>query len=341
MGPNSPTHRILICRLSHLGDVCHALPLYHALRRAHPEAELGWVIQPAFADLIRGLPGLKQVFLFDRSGGLGAWPRLAKSMRDWGPDWTIDAQGNWKSALVTRLSGAPRRLGFHRRDWQEPSGAWAMTEYAERALGKHSIQRVQKLAEVVLTDCGEPKFHLPISPEATQSGAAYLATRLPDRGRPRRIVHPGCPGDRRSLPLDQVEGLVRGLVQGGEDVLLLSGPGEKSSGQELSQRLENLEAVQHWIDQRSLPQVTSLFAAAAGEGIRLVAGDSGPAHLAAAMNMGVDMWTGPTDPEATGPWPLISDPQSQHTAQRSPSGNISDLKGGELAQALLQPKPRP
>ena len=336
MGSLSSPRRILIVRLSHLGDVCHALPLYHALRTAHPDAQLGWAIQPPFQDLVRDLPGLEEVFLFERTKGLPAWFHLRRSLRNWQPDWAIDSQGNLKSAMVTRLSGAPRRLGFHRGDWREPLGARALTEQARPAAGPHSIQRVQKLVQVVLAMDQPAPFHLPITPAAEQRGEKELAARLPDRGRPRRMVHPGCPGDPRSLPVDEIEKLVQSLVQGGEDVLLLSGPEEEASGKTLSQRLQYNPAVQHWIGQRGLTQITALFSAAAKQHIRLVAGDSGPTHLAAAMNMGVDMWTGPTDPEATGPWPVVSSPDTIHTAHRSPTRNISDLRGEQLAQSLLE-----
>jgi len=62
--------RILIVRLSHLGDVVHALGVFHALHAAFPSAEIGWAVQPEFAGLLDGLPGLARVFHFERRGGL-------------------------------------------------------------------------------------------------------------------------------------------------------------------------------------------------------------------------------------------------------------------------------
>lgn len=341
MDPLPAPRRILIVRLSHLGDVCHALPLYHALRKAYPDAELGWAIQPAFQDLVSSLPGMGPLFLFDRRGGFSPWTRLRKELRHWQPDWAIDAQGNWKSAWVTRLSGAPRRVGFHKRDWQEPLAAWAMTERAQQTTGKHCIERVQQLVQHILPGDMPAPFHLPLTEAAREQGRQVLDERLSDQGRPRRLIHPGCPGDPRSLHPAALEELARTLTAAGEEILLITGPGEADTGRELARRLSSVKGVHHWISQRGVLEVAALFAAAGAQGIRLVTGDSGPAHLAAAVNMGVDQWVGPTDPEATGPWPLVTAPHTIHTAHRSPSGNISDLRGETFAQALLQPEPRP
>src|SRR5262249_19112540 len=114
--------RILLVRLSHLGDVVHALGVFHALHAAYPRAEIGWAIQPAFAGLLEGLPGLARVLVFERRGGLAAWLALRRELARFRPDWTVDAQGNAKSGAVAWLSRAPRRVAPARADWQEP---WA------------------------------------------------------------------------------------------------------------------------------------------------------------------------------------------------------------------------
>src|SRR5687767_3923209 len=80
-GPTAPDGlkdpaRILLVRMSHLGDVVCALPLYHALRGAFPEARIGWVVQPEFEGLVAGLSGLQCTFRFERAGGARAWVRL-------------------------------------------------------------------------------------------------------------------------------------------------------------------------------------------------------------------------------------------------------------------------
>ena len=74
--------RILLVRLSHLGDVVHALPVFHALRGAHPRARIGWAVQREFAGLLEGLPGLDEVLDFERRGGARAWLELSEEWPD-------------------------------------------------------------------------------------------------------------------------------------------------------------------------------------------------------------------------------------------------------------------
>ncbi|MFT4648279.1 MAG: heptosyltransferase-1, partial [Glaciecola sp.] len=59
--PTDRPARILLVRLSHLGDALHALPVYHALRERFPGAEISWIIQPEFAGFLENLPGLHGV----------------------------------------------------------------------------------------------------------------------------------------------------------------------------------------------------------------------------------------------------------------------------------------
>src|SRR5688572_30746272 len=101
----SEPQRILLIRLSHLGDVVHALPVFHAVRARFPHARIAWVTQPEFAPLIEGLPGLERVFRFGRAGGAAAWPELASALTSFAADLVIDAQGNIKSATAALCAG--------------------------------------------------------------------------------------------------------------------------------------------------------------------------------------------------------------------------------------------
>ena len=116
--------RILIVRLSALGDLVHVLPLLDALRRARPDAQIGWLVEQGNASLLAAHPQLDQVLSFPRrelSSLLrrGRWlaaARLARSflreLRAARFELTIDAQCNLRSSLLARLSGAKRRIGF-------------------------------------------------------------------------------------------------------------------------------------------------------------------------------------------------------------------------------------
>ena len=294
--------RILIVRLSHLGDVVHALPVYHALRAAHPRARIGWAVQPEFAALVEGLAGLEDAFVFERRGGLRAWPRLWSRLRAFAPDWTIDAQGNTKSALVTLGSGAPRRSGLARRDWAEPFGAAVLTDAAEPAPpGGHALERTRALVRHVAP-------HAPWRPDPGLAAHELvlgdeLADRWLGRGGDAAILHLAPPGDVRSWPAARFGELARELAARGRAVLVLSGPAERELGAQLEQRVAG-PRVRHWVGQRDLRALAAFLRAASARGATFVGCDSGPLHLAVACGLRTICLAGPQDPLRTGPWPL-------------------------------------
>lgn len=296
--------RILIVRLSHLGDVVHALPVYDALRASWPHAELAWAIQSESASLVDELPGIARVLRFERRAGFAAWLRMRSACESFRADWTIDVQGNAKSAMVTLCSGAPRRSGWHASDWREPFAAHVLTDPASPSGARHAVERVLHLAR-----------HVAVDPRAVPSSPRYLAAahelstaraRLASAGdRGLVVIHLATPGDVRAWPGERFEALARALAQRGHAVLMLSGPAEAELGAELARRLIKTPIIEHLVGQRGLPALAALFTAAAERDARLVACDSGPMHLAAACGLRVVSLAGPQDALRTGPWPLV------------------------------------
>lgn len=319
--------RILIVRLSHLGDVVHALPVYHALREAYPAAELGWAVQSEFAQVLTGLPGLARTFLFERRQGLAAWNHLRSEFTAWQPDWAVDAQGNTKSAMVTLTSGAARRSGLARADWRERFASHTSTDRAPEAEGSHAVDRMVALARHVAPDASAAsiRFDLPLSASARNRGRALLAAKGPRQGDetdaapPDWIVHLSDPSDVRAWPEAHFASLIHELQSAGRRVLVLSGPTEATIGGGLATQLQ-LPGISHWVGQRGLSDLAAVFAAAATGGARLVACDSGPAHLAASVGLPVHLLAGPQDPARTGPWPQSTGTgRRQHSTLRHPA----------------------
>jgi len=310
--------RILIVRLSHLGDVVHALGLHHALHAAYPRARLGWAVQPEFGGLLAGLPGLSEVFEFRRRGGIAAWRDLARDLAAFRPDWTIDAQGNAKSALASLLSRAPRRVAPHGADWQERWAAWSAGEHAPPLAppARHAMQRMETLARHLAPGTPLPlRTDAGLTPLERAAGAAELAARAP-AGAPLVLLHLSAPEDVRGWPARHWRTLARALAARGHALLVLSGPTEADLGRALAVELQDAH-IAHWIDQRGLRLLAALFAAAAERGATLVACDSGPLHLAAAHGLAVVALEGPQDAARTGPWPLAG-PHAVVRSSREP-----------------------
>lgn len=292
--------KILIVRLSHLGDVVHALPVFHTLREAYPDAEFGWAIQPEFAGLIEGLPGLKHIFHFGRQNGLAAWFKLRRELRGWSPDMAVDCQGNLKSAAVTRISGAPRRVGYHRYDWREQAGARILTETAQRVTTHpiHALDRVGELARHFVPEV-KLRTDLALSQAELSSGEAAWKEHGGQPGA--LVIHLSTQSDVRSWPTASAAKLALAAAEQGREVLILSGPAERREGERLARELTAGTHIHHWVGQTGLRELAAFFHAAAKAKAELIACDSGPMHLAVACGMSVLCLEGPQDADRTGP----------------------------------------
>jgi len=311
--------RILIVRLSHLGDVVHALGVFHALHAAYPRAAIAWAIQEEFAELVAPLPGLARVLVFRRRGGPLAWWRLRRSLREFAPDWTIDAQGNAKSAAASWLSGARRRSAPARSDWQEPWAAWTAGEHGPASSGPHAMDRMAAIAAHVAPSSGDLRLDAALSAEEERAGTSALEAHLPRAGDAPVLLHLSSTEDVRAWPVEHWRELARGLRAAGRGVLVLSGPAERRIGEELARHLAPDPGITHWIGQRGLRALAGVFAAAARRGVPLVACDSGPMHLAAAHGVRVVVLEGPQDAARTGPWAPPAG-RVRHGVVRNPDG---------------------
>ena len=136
----TPPSRILVIRLSAIGDIVFASPLIAALRRAHPQAHLAWLAQPECEPLLRHHPDLDQIITWPRGewralwqewrwGELGRRVRAFRAdLRRQGFDLTLDLQGLLKSGLLAWLSGARERIGLGSREGSQ----WLMTRVVPR-----------------------------------------------------------------------------------------------------------------------------------------------------------------------------------------------------------------
>ncbi|MBM3988530.1 MAG: glycosyltransferase family 9 protein [Planctomycetes bacterium] len=308
----SAPRRIALVRLSHLGDVVLALPLFHALRERFPRAELAWVVQREFAPLVEPLPGLARTLRFDRRGGLRGWLELRRELSEFAPDLAVDAQGNLKSGFALACTGAARRVGLAREDWREPLGRFALTESAAPAAGEHAFERTLALARHFGASA-DPRRDPALSSSELRAGRERL--REFELGRGDVILQLSPARDPRSWPLEHCAELLARLGGDGRRVLALSGPAEEREGAELRARSEQLAHVKHWVGQRGLRELAALLSVAADAGVLYAGGDTGPMHLAAACGLPVTVLCGPHSHLRTGPWPIAG--SGAHRAVRA------------------------
>ena len=120
--PKIDAERILLVLHGSIGDVTRALPLAGLLRAGYPKAFIAWSVEPAAAPLLEGNSAIDAVILFDRRRWWKSFGAFLKQIRRYNFDLVLDLQRHLKSGVISRFSGAPHRLGFHRTDAKE--GNW-------------------------------------------------------------------------------------------------------------------------------------------------------------------------------------------------------------------------
>jgi heptosyltransferase-1 len=293
-------------RLSAIGDCVHALPVVEALRRAYPGVRIGWAIQSSGQAVVRAFAGVDEYHLFPRRGGLASKTRellrFTRQLRSRHYDVALDLQGNSKSGLVARLSGAGEIYGLPPGDRRELNsllvpGSQAGHEPKERA--RHVIERNLAVLEPLGVTVETPCLPALSSPELQALGRSDVA-------RARDVVLcPGTTWDTKLWPRSSYAALASSLVSEGRRVeIFWGGALERAwAGEILETVHSDLGAGAERIDLAPALELDAL--ATYFRPARLVVGnDSGPLHLAAALGCPAVALFGPTDPQRNGLfWP--------------------------------------
>jgi len=295
---------ILIVRPSALGDVARTVPVLVSLRRAFPNSRIDWLVQDNFSDVIWYHPDLTGVVLFPRQrfGKLWRSPAAYKQFKLWlkelrGTHYDIvfDLQGLARSGLVTRLTGARKRVGFH--DARE--FAWLFYNHW-RKVPKNVRHTVDRMLAVVETE-GVPPVHETrlYTAEADRLWVDDLLKRYSVHPSGYFVLAPTARWRSKCWPIDRwTQTAFRLLDTGkaGRFGVILAAPDEEQAVQPL------LDALRH--DQRIIcPTTTVGQMMALLERTRLlVCNDSAALHIAVGFNRPIVTVFGPTDPAEVGPY---------------------------------------
>jgi lipopolysaccharide heptosyltransferase I len=305
----SAPRSIAIVKLSALGDIVHALPVVAALRARWADARLAWVVERRHASVLRRHPAIDEIVTVDTR----AWRRarrpaeVAGAMRDLAavrrrlrqirPDVTLDLQGLLKSAIVTRATGAPLRIGFGAARCREPLAArFTNRHVVPPASVRHVVDQYLALLEPLgLERPAKPEFHLPWDEHAEATLEAFFAqARLGARDRV-VVLNPGAARPDKCWPASQFASLARVLARGVRArVLVLWGPGEEALARTIAGDAGDVVIA----PPTDLDELVSALRRASV----VVAGDTGPLHLAAALGVPCVALFGPTSVARNGPY---------------------------------------
>jgi heptosyltransferase-1 len=343
--------RLLIVRLSAMGDVIHTLPAAQALREAFPNALIGWVIEERWAELLcapgtpRRGPRSTQRPLVDwvHPVNLTGWRKslfTISTLQQIAKVWNdvraaryhiaVDLQGAMRSAVLARWSGAAAVYGV-----TEPRESPASLWYTRRAIarGAHVIEQNLSVVEAVAQrKMKAPRVEFPRDAEAERR----LEQRLAEAGIGEfAILNPGAGWGAKRWPAERYGRVARALAKDGVRSILNCGPGEQDLAHEA-------EAASEGASTPMKCSITELIALTRRARL-FIGGDTGPLHLAAALQVPVVGIFGPTDPARNGPYRASDAARSivlrnaasptTHARRRAPDEGMLEISAESVVDA--------
>jgi lipopolysaccharide heptosyltransferase I len=317
--------RILLIKPSALGDVVHTLPVLVKLRARYPDARIDWLITPENADLVRHHPDLSGTILFPRkafshfgrdwSATLGPF-RLLSAIRRNRYDLVIDLHGQFRSAVLVLVSGAPVRVGFDRprgRTAAEAAGrgpgapgqhGWtgaregSWIAYTHRipipTLDVHAVDRYLWLAPMLGLDDRPPDLAIHLPPRAMRTIDELLRSHgLGER--PFAVLVPGTIWETKHWNIARFAEVGRHLIASGHEVVIAGTTRDRPRGQAI---MAACPGARDLCGQTTVAGLVALIRRAA----ICITNDSGSMHVAVAVGTPVVSVFGPTNPVWIGPY---------------------------------------
>jgi len=315
---------IVVVKPSSLGDIVHTLPAVHLIRCARPDLDIRWVVNTEWAPLLEGNKDISRTVLFPRKQMVGArgilraarfWREIRKSDR---PDVVIDFQGLLRSAVIGRSYRPGHFVGLG--DARE--GATSFYNEILPVPGRpHAVDRYLTVPEAMGIDIPEPRDI--VFPLVCDHGVDLPP--LPDRY---IVLHPYARGQGKALTVPQIRQLCEMLAPG---AVVLVGVSENAPLLELPGNVSDLT------NKTSLSELVGILR---GAGF-VISVDSGPMHMAAAVNprlLGIHTWS---DPDKVGPYHpeayvwkggSIAHRQSMARAEKSCAAEVGEDDLEEIAR---------
>ena len=305
--------RVLVVMMSALGDAVHVLPVLNALKRHHPGCHLTWVLQSGPAALVRGHAGVDEIILFERSRGWRAFGETRRALRGRRFDLVLDLQVYIKGGLVTWLADAPIKLGFDRaraRDFN-----WLFTTHK---IPPHPPQHVQDQYFEFLAALGVP--HEPIEwglgpwPEEREWQREFFA----NQDRPLACLVTGSSDPQREWLPERWAVVADVLYEdyGLQPVLV----GGRSARELDAERVIRARARNAVVSTLGMP-LRHMVSVLDGSALALSV-NTGPLHVAVALNRPVISLMGYNNPKRVGPYrfqDLIVDAYGEPGEEYAPS----------------------
>lgn len=294
--PSREPRRILIVKLSSLGDVVQCLPTLTALRRAFPHAHIAWLVGPAASGIVAMHPALDEAYVLGdgsahsrRLRPVPSWPEACKVLRAQRFDYSLDMQGLFRTALLAFLIGAPERVGF--RSLQEGAFMLCNRRVVPDRKDIHAVEGYLGFARYMGADDSLVEFGLIETPEDADWANRCLQSH---QAREPVAIAPGSRVAKKRWPVDRFAQVASMLAQAGLTPVIVGSAADAPLGEEIRRRAPSLDLT----GKTSLPQLFALLRRCRA----FIGNDSGPLHLAVAAGIPTVALFGWSNPARTGPY---------------------------------------
>ncbi len=299
--------KILIIKLSAIGDVVQTLPALEAIKKKFPDSEITWVVEEAASDILDGHPLINRLLVSQRTVWLRslrnpftAWRgliniiRFIHLLRRIYYDIAIDFQGLLKSGVLIGFARAGRKIGFDRT--REFSYVFLNERLPAYDIEQHALDRYLAIAQYLGASDVSSACALPIEQEQERIKKRIHA--LKPAGRSLVIMNPGARWKTKLWPVRNFAELADRLIQEkNATVIFTGGPDDRRMiGRILT--LMKHGNVENWAGETTLKELAAL----ASFSDLFITTDTGSMHLAAAVGAKVLALFGPTAPWRTGPY---------------------------------------
>lgn len=310
--------RILIVRLSAIGDCLLSTAFSSALKDTWPEAELNWVAHSHCAPILEGNRDLAAVFSLDRKAFWKGLPRLLKTLRRSQWDSAVDLQGLLKSAVIARFSGARECVG--RAEAREGAGML----YCRVLPAASDVPVLVGYSQLAISFGANEGLPITMRLPITDAHRAAANTLLMEKGigEDFAVLNPGAGKLEKQWPPERYAAVADWLAARKMPVAITGSPAETALAEQISllsqSKPANLAGSTSLLELGAVLERSKLF----------VGGDTGPMHMAQAAGTRVVALFGPSDASKFGPV------GEQHRTLVAPDKTMATISVGEVSAAI-------
>ncbi len=271
--------KIAIVKLSALGDIIHAMVALQFVKKQHPEIVIDWVVEAGFKEILANNPDINKIHTVNikqakQKKSLKLLFKELKKIRQFGHyDLVIDAQGLIKSALVARIIPSDKTFGFDKNSLRESFATWFYTNTCQINYDENIIKRnaavIANALEISISDDDI------LNKQPFLFSSSQLSANVISDSKANIALIPGASFKSKIYPVAQYAQIAQELDA--NFIVLWGNESEKNMAQQIQKIVPAVQVA----DQLTLDELKAFIA----QMDLVIGGDTGPTHMAWALNI--------------------------------------------------------